>query len=640
MVSPAEQQERAAIRFRFGLFEADPNSGELRKAGIRIRIQGQPFRVLTYLLERPGQVVSREELHRHFWGADTTVDLERSLATAIHKIRECLDDSVVNPRFIETLARSGYRFIAPVTVVDAPEPQESGAEESHPSPAHETEPQTSSHPEPPASLTYRIGQGRFWAAIALVGTLAAVGAYLAERRAGAHPAIPSRVTQVTLSGRVSPDNPLFENFAGMATDGSRIYFPQIEDGRSALAQVLIPDDETSTLPLPEELPAPTIDDLSPDGSRLLLRNHLNTEPEQPLWIASTIGGMAHRIPGISAHDATWMPDGQRIVYATGNNLYIVRDDGTENRKFVTLPGRAFRVRWSPDMSHLRLTLVNDETRTSRLWEVSADGSGLHMLLGNWKDDSDDSSIQECCGSWTKDGRYYVFQSTGTGGSNIWAIPEHGGFFGGATNPIPITNGPLSYLAPITSPDGHRIFFVGLDAKSELMRLERQSGALVPYSGSLRNARRVEFSRDGEWVAWIRQADGSLWRSRSDGSEPLPLTSRSMEVFRMRWSPDSHQLALMGRQTGQPWKLYIVDAVSGHMETVLNEDHSEADPDWSPDGKMLAFGRTPDLMAEASQPEGHLPRRSGDEAGHKAARVRRAIQPTLVDKRKVHCGAFS
>src|ERR1700757_2728657 len=103
-----------ARKLRFGLFEADLASGELRKSGIRIRIQAQPFRVLTFLLERPGEVVTREEMQHRLWGNDTIVDFDHSLGTAINKLREALGDSADNPRFIETLARRGYRFLAPV----------------------------------------------------------------------------------------------------------------------------------------------------------------------------------------------------------------------------------------------------------------------------------------------------------------------------------------------------------------------------------------------------------------------------------------------------------------------------------------------------------------------------------------------
>lgn len=99
---------------RFGVFEVDLTAGELRKSGTRLRLQGQPFQVLVLLLERAGEVVSREELRQKLWLSDTFVDFDHSLNTAINKVREALGDSAANPRFVETLARRGYRFIAPV----------------------------------------------------------------------------------------------------------------------------------------------------------------------------------------------------------------------------------------------------------------------------------------------------------------------------------------------------------------------------------------------------------------------------------------------------------------------------------------------------------------------------------------------
>ena len=106
---------------RFGVFELDLNAGELRKSGVKMRLQGQPFQVLAVLLERAGEVVSREELQQKLWPADTFVDFDHSLNTAINKVREVLGDSASSPRFVETLARRGYRFIAPVQK-DAPPP--------------------------------------------------------------------------------------------------------------------------------------------------------------------------------------------------------------------------------------------------------------------------------------------------------------------------------------------------------------------------------------------------------------------------------------------------------------------------------------------------------------------------------------
>ena len=94
---------------RFGVFEANLQSGELRKHGLRLRVPGQPFKILTILLERPGEVISREELQKSLWPSDTFVDFEHSLNSAVKKLREALGDSVENPRYIETLPRLGYR---------------------------------------------------------------------------------------------------------------------------------------------------------------------------------------------------------------------------------------------------------------------------------------------------------------------------------------------------------------------------------------------------------------------------------------------------------------------------------------------------------------------------------------------------
>jgi len=110
MAVPQNQKSVA----KFGVFELDLSAGELRKGGVKLRLQGQPFQVLALLLERAGEVVTREELQRKLWPSDTFVDFDHSLNTAINKVREALGDSASGPRYVETLARRGYRFIAPV----------------------------------------------------------------------------------------------------------------------------------------------------------------------------------------------------------------------------------------------------------------------------------------------------------------------------------------------------------------------------------------------------------------------------------------------------------------------------------------------------------------------------------------------
>ena len=108
------RESRPPARLRFGIFEVDVRSREVRKQGVRIKLQEQPFHVLKVLLERPGEIVTREELRSQIWSADTFVDFDNSLNTSINKLREALGDSADSPRFIETVPRRGYRFVAPV----------------------------------------------------------------------------------------------------------------------------------------------------------------------------------------------------------------------------------------------------------------------------------------------------------------------------------------------------------------------------------------------------------------------------------------------------------------------------------------------------------------------------------------------
>ena len=135
---------------RFGVFELDLSASELRKGGVKLRLQGQPIQVLTILLERPGEVVTREELRQKLWAADTFVDFDHSLNTAINKVREALGDSASSPRYVETLARRGYRFIAPVQV-PTQNPQPSGVP-AETTPAFQA--QTATQPDPTPVLLH------------------------------------------------------------------------------------------------------------------------------------------------------------------------------------------------------------------------------------------------------------------------------------------------------------------------------------------------------------------------------------------------------------------------------------------------------------------------------------------------------
>ena len=144
---PMSPFNREARLLRFGVFEVDLDAGELRKNGARIRLQEQPFQVLAALLQNVGQVVTRDHLRETIWPADTFVDFDHSLNTAVNKIRESLGDSASSPRFVETLARRGYRFIAPVdSLTTASTPAHTQEQQNDPATSSSTD-QTALHPE-------------------------------------------------------------------------------------------------------------------------------------------------------------------------------------------------------------------------------------------------------------------------------------------------------------------------------------------------------------------------------------------------------------------------------------------------------------------------------------------------------------
>lgn len=563
-------------RAQFGVFEADLEAEELRRSGVRVRIQSQPFKLLAVLLEHPGQVVSRETLQQELWDSETTVDFDHGLGIAVNKLREALGDSADNPRFVETLARRGYRFIAPVTVLDPPP--------------------VAPIPAAPAAAAPRQPRLALWIVGGFAFGFFALALFFALR-----PPLrkPYHVAQITFSGHIVSNDLDVESFSSSASDGTRIYFSNMENGNPVLAVALAANGEISRFNLPSEIGAPLIGSLSPDGSQLVVRSHLRPEPEQPLWTVPTLGGDARRVSNVLAHDATWMPDGNHLLVASGNQLIVMGVDGSDPHPFLSTAGLAFWLRWSPDGSRLRYTLRNPGKQTSELWEVNADGSNPHPLLPGWS-----QPASECCGSWTPDGNYFVFQSSHGGHSEIWMLREKPWYLA-RREPQQITNGPLEFQAPSTTPGSDRIYFIGADGQYQLLRATapRKTGRLTPPDGpsftsldqNLSTAALAQYSHDGKWVAWVNAADNSLWRSRIDGTERIELTNPPLRIFMMRWSPDDQRLALMAEAPGKPWKIYLVDADGGKLTPILDENRNEADPAWMPDGKSIIFGRVPDRM---------------------------------------------
>ncbi|HXP17011.1 MAG TPA: protein kinase, partial [Terriglobales bacterium] len=197
----------------------------------------------------------------------------------------------------------------------------------------------------------------------------------------------------------------------MVSDGSRIYFTEEQAGTAngVIAQVSMAGGATALVPT--LFPNVAVNGISPGGSDLLVYTWRKNELLTPLWVVPVLGGSPRRV-GETTTDATWAADGQ-IVYTHGHDLYFSRSDGTESRKLATVTGLPVWPRWSPRGKVLRFTEVDPKNDSSSLWEVSAAGSHLQALLPGWS-----NHAAECCGNWTPDGKYFVFQSTRNGRTDL------------------------------------------------------------------------------------------------------------------------------------------------------------------------------------------------------------------------------
>ncbi len=417
---------------------------------------------------------------------------------------------------------------------------------------------------------------RRWPAVLASGVAIAVAAVLVLWLT--RPLPPPKVlgsVQITNDGR--------QKGGGLVTDGSRLYFNETATGGFTLAEVSAAGGETASIPASAQIPL--LADISPNRSELLVVSFAGTEPEAPLWVLPVPAGAPRRLGDIIGHDGTWSADAGQIVYASGSDLYVAKNDGSQSRKLATASGLPVWPRYSPDGTRLRFTVMDFKTNSASLWEVSADGTHLHALLPGWN-----SPPAECCGNWTPDGKYFVFQSTRNNRTDIWAIREEAGFFHKISRePMRLTTGPIDFLSPVPSRDGKKLFVIGAQPRGELVRYDARSRQFLPYLGGM-SAENLAFSKDGNWVAYVTSPEGTLWRSKMDGSERLQLTFSPMQVALPRWSPDGRKVAFMAQGSGKGWDIYLVSAGGGSSQQLLPGEHTQGDPGWSPDGSSLVFGR--------------------------------------------------
>jgi DNA-binding winged helix-turn-helix (wHTH) protein/Tol biopolymer transport system component len=600
------QVETPYLIFRFTDVEVREADFSIKKAGARLPVEPKAFRVLQYLLHHPDRLVRKEELLDAVWG-DVAVS-ENSLTRTVTLLRHLLDDDPRHPRYIETVATVGYRFIAPVEVsdkapLDKPPDSANGASgEAVGMPPLLSEASDATVPpsltgnvvvaaSPSKSGSRRWGVRRNWALGTGLVCLLAICSIWYLRRPMPIPQV-TKFTQLTHDGKA-------KNLRG--TDGVRLYFNVGFKVQQPVAQVPIFGGDI--VPIPIQLPKPELCDVSSDGSSLLVTS---TDVKQTsLWSVGVSGSPLRHLVDDEIISAAWSQDSKFVAYTTVKGLSLIRSDGTDARTLFSNPSHAENTglaspRWSPDGRTIRFTI------DGRFWEISSDGSNPHPMHPNWR-----PSFFECCGSWTVDSKFFIFRlneapwrsSRGAiPGAELWALDERRGLFrNGVSEPIQLASGPIRWGFPIPGKDNTRVFARGNTLHGELTRYDAKSKKLEPYLGGI-SAEFVAFSRDGKSVVYGSFPEGILWRANRDGSNPLQLTNPPWYPMNPRWSPDDTQLIFMRTNTEGRTQSYIMSSMGGTPEPLFPGDQlPQGDPNWSPDGGKIVTS-TDDLESPLSTGE--------------------------------------
>jgi Tol biopolymer transport system component/DNA-binding winged helix-turn-helix (wHTH) protein len=523
---------------RFATFEVDLRSGEVRKGGVKLKLSGQPFQVLAILLERSGEVVTRDELHKRLW-PDTFVDVDHNLNTAINKIREVLGDTAENPRFVETLPRRGYRFIAPVDGAGA-----------GPATIATTE----------AAVPHR---GRTLAVVSLFGALALLGVagWLTYKRP-----VPTSSTQRALT-RITFDDGL-QIGATWSPDGRFIAYSSDREGKFDIwVQQVSGGDAVKITKGPANNWQP---DWSPDGKYIAYRSE---DGEGGLYIVPALGGagLERKIASFGNYPR-WSPDSSQILFQTrgfglGCELYIVGLGGNPPRAIrtdLTDEMWAISAAWHPDGK--RISVWVWEMKPSAMpifWTAPVEGGAAikteigpeilktaEAVAGSGISAWADSDFKF---SWARSGTAIYFERTFRGARNIWRMRVDPQTLKAAAIER-LTTGTDLHTDFSSSPDGSKLAFAS-------------------------ESRRVQ--------GWMFPFDAKGGRIKGAGRA---LTSPGMEAWETSISRDGLRLAFLAKRSGR-WELWEKSLADGSETPIAADDsYVRTEPQWSPDGMRLAYAR--------------------------------------------------
>ncbi len=574
-----------AQTWRFGTFEFDSRTGELRKQGIRIRLQEQPRQILTLLLEHRGELVTREQVQQRLWPDDTFVNFDNAINTAVRKLREALADNADNPRFVGTVARQGYRFLAPVSVEGHAEPE--ALSEALPAPTRGK---------------YR----RIAVAIACFFTVAVVAALMA-RRTTANARVDVRVVPLTA-------NQGLEMHPSFSPDGTRLAYTWRAPGQSAFdlyyklkgpgdpTQLTHGDRVFSPAWSPDGLSIAAVRDLGRDGAIVVMpatgghiREVARVTKAPPQAEDCVSSGDPH-VCGLSFWGSllAWSRDGKYLFTsaetAPGSARRLVRIavETGEVQPFTHPPTGSmgdFGPAVSPDgnaLAFVRLTgAQTGDVYTMPLSPKLPLASSEPTRITN-------DHVNVLTPAWSSDGRELIFSSNRSGQRELWSVSSGGG------NPSHLTFGAADGASDVTvSPDGLALAYNRGGESGSLLKIPihaGRGGEQVRITAITARDKFTHISPDGKRIAFQSARSGvdEIWACDADGRNAVQLTSfgRGM-AGTPRWSPDGRSIAF-DSNAGGSFDVYVIPSEGGSPSRLTSNPSSDAIPMWSRDGAWIYF----------------------------------------------------
>jgi Tol biopolymer transport system component/DNA-binding winged helix-turn-helix (wHTH) protein len=551
------EPNRVPVPVRFGLFEVSPDSGELRKNGALLKLSGQAIQVLRTLLERPGQIVTREELQQRLWPGASFGDFEHGLNAAVNRLREVLGDSATEPRLIETVPRRGYRFI--------------GTLDSHEVPLT-VEPEKI---PPTKKQNWRIGVMLFLIIVSL-----ALAIFLWRTRQSSRPI--KIVPFTSLPG--------FEGAPSFSPDGTQIVFAAAEtwtdpDKFNPQIYVKAIGDE-KVVRLTESPAFASAPQWSPNGTTIAYRGMIKTgyqEYEYAIFLMTPLGGAKRKLHEVSEKwdgITSWSADSQVLAYADKpvgqrSGVFLIPISGSPVRRITTAPEGMFdgNPAFSPDGSQIAFVRNTDDGGKSVILVISASGgeprevTSLHRI-GRL--------------AWTADGKRIIFPTGYVGESSLYSVSSRGG------EPERIQFVSSSAFDPAISAKGDKLAYASPIFDTNIWRVPLE-GSLPPTKlvGSTRLDMQANFSPDGSKLAFASNRDGhiAVWICNADGTDPVHF-SRGRGAT-AEWSPDGKYIVFDTDEYGR-WTIMVARSDGTREDQLGANGFDRRAPSWSADGKWFYF----------------------------------------------------